>query len=151
MKICFAASSGGHLEQLMMLYPIMNSYKSFILTEKTKYTFNSNNIKVYNVTQINRHEILFVAKLLILIIKSLIILWKEKPEVIISTGALATIPICLISKLFKTKVIFIESFSKISTPTITGKIMSKIADLVIIQWEDLKEFYPNAIYGGGIY
>lgn len=34
LKICFAASSGGHYEQLMMLKPLMNKYDSFILTEK---------------------------------------------------------------------------------------------------------------------
>ena len=151
LKICFAASSGGHLEQLMMLYPMMKNHKSFILTEKTKYKFSTNDIKAYDVTQMNRHEFLFVIKLLILIIESLIIFLKEKPEVVISTGALATIPICLLSKLFRKKLIFIESFSKITSPTMTGKLMSKIADLVIIQWDDLKRFYPNAIYGGGIY
>ena len=30
----FRASSGGHLEQLMMLYPMMKKNESFILTEK---------------------------------------------------------------------------------------------------------------------
>ena len=35
LKICFAASSGGHYEQLMMLKPLMEKYDSFVLTEKT--------------------------------------------------------------------------------------------------------------------
>ena len=37
MKICFAASSGGHFEQLMMLKPLMEKYESFVVTEKTGY------------------------------------------------------------------------------------------------------------------
>ena len=41
LKICFAASSGGHYEQLMMLKPLMNKYDSFILTEKTLYKTNA--------------------------------------------------------------------------------------------------------------
>ena len=94
---------------------------------------------------------MFVIKLLILFIESFIIFIKERPEVVISTGALATVPICLLSKLFRKRLIYIESFSKITTPTMTGKFVSKMADLVIIQWADLKRFYPNAIYGGGIY
>ena len=36
-KICFAASSGGHYEQLMMLKPLMNKYDSFVITEETTY------------------------------------------------------------------------------------------------------------------
>ncbi|MGE7605373.1 PssD/Cps14F family polysaccharide biosynthesis glycosyltransferase [Peribacillus frigoritolerans] len=151
MKICFAASSGGHLEQLMMLFPLMNKHDSFILTERTQYNFNSKNLKAYDVTQINRREKTFIIKLFILIIESFVIFFKEKPDAVISTGALATVPICLLAKLFRKKLIFIESFSKISSPTITGRIMYRVADLFLIQWEELKKFYPNAIYGGGIY
>ena len=36
-KICFAASSGGHFEQLMMLKPLMEKYESIIVTEHTGY------------------------------------------------------------------------------------------------------------------
>ena len=35
-KICFAASSGGYFEQLMMLKLLMNKYDSFVVTEKNK-------------------------------------------------------------------------------------------------------------------
>lgn len=151
MKICFAASSGGHLEQILMLAPMMKKYESFILTEKTKYNFDSEFTKLYFVNQINRREIFFLFKLVSVIIMTLRIFLIEKPDVVISTGALATIPICLIAKVTKRKLIFIESFSKINSPTLTGKIMYKFSDLFLIQWEELKRFYPNAKFGGGIY
>lgn len=151
MKICFSASSGGHLEQLMMLHPMMKKHSSFILTEKTNYKFDSKGIRCYDVVQINRRELTFVFKMLVLFVQTLIIFLKEKPDVVVSTGALATIPICLLAKLFNKKLIFIESFSKISSPTITGKLLYKHADLFLVQWEELKKFYPNAVYGGGIY
>ncbi|MCT2347458.1 UDP-N-acetylglucosamine transferase subunit ALG14 [Niallia taxi] len=151
MKICFTASSGGHLEQLMMLYPMMKKHNSFIITEKTTYDFNPKDIKLYTVSQINRREIMFFLKFIFLIFNSIFIFLKEKPDAVISTGALATIPICILAKLFKKKLIFIESFSKISSPTLTGKLLYKKADIFLVQWEDMKKYYPNAIYGGGIY
>jgi beta-1,4-N-acetylglucosaminyltransferase len=151
LKICFAASSGGHLEQLMMLKPMMKKYGSFILTEKTNYDLNLKDIHLYNVIQINRREFLFICKLIVLFIQSLIIFVKEKPDVVISTGALATVPMCLLAKFFKKKLIFIESFSKVNSPTIAGELMYKHADLFLVQWEELKKFYPDATYGGGIY
>lgn len=151
MKICFTASSGGHLEQLMMLYPLMGKYNSFILTERTLYDLDTKGINIYYVVQINRRESIFLMKFFILLFQTLKVFFKEKPDVIVSTGALATVPICLLGKLFKKKIVFIESFSKVNSPTITGKLIYKFADLFIIQWEELKEFYPNAIYGGGIY
>jgi len=151
LKLCFAASSGGHLEQLWMLYPMMKKHDSFILTEKTTYGFNSKDIKYYDVIQINRREFTFVYKFFVLFIQSLIIFFKEKPDVVISTGALSTIPMCLLAKFTKRKLIFIESFSKINSPTITGKLMYRYADLFLVQWEEMKKIYPNATYGGGLY
>ena len=47
MKICFAASSGGHYEQLMMLKPLMEEYNSFVITEKTLYNAKAKDEKVY--------------------------------------------------------------------------------------------------------
>lgn len=149
-KICFAASSGGHLEQLNMLKPLMDKHDSYILTEKTNYNFETGR-KTFYLYQINRSELLFIFKFLFIFIKSFFIFLREKPDFIISTGALCTIPTCIIAKLFRKKVIFIESFAKVKSQSITGKIMYKFADLFLIQWEDLYEFYPKATYGGGIY
>lgn len=89
--------------------------------------------------------------LLINAVKSLGIFFKEKPDVIICTGVLAMIPLCLICKLFGRKLIYIESFAKISSPTETGKFMYKYADQFYVQWESMLKFYPNAIYVGGVY
>lgn len=150
-KICFTASSGGHFEQLMMLKPLMDKYDSFIVTEKTDYSVMNNDRKVYYLGQINRSEKTFIFKMIINSFKSLKIFIKEKPDIVISTGALSTIPICILSKIFRKKVIFIESFAKVTSPTLTGKLVYKFADQFYVQWEQLKEYYPDAICKGGIY
>lgn len=149
-KICFAASSGGHFEQLMMLKPLMNNYDSFIITEKTHYQPTASN-NIYFVQQINRKEPLFIVKISAIFLKSLKIFLKEKPDIIISTGALSTVPICIIGKMFNKKIIFIESFAKVTSQTLTGKLIYKFADLFLVQWEELKKLYPKAVYRGGIY
>ena len=82
---------------------------------------------------------------------SLKIFFKEKPDVVISTGVLATIPMCLICKLFKRKLIYIESFAKVTSPTLSGKLLYKYADRFYVQWESMLKIYPKAIYLGGIY
>ena len=78
---------------------------------------------------------------------------KEKPDVIISTGVLACIPMIYIGHLLKKKVIYIESFAKINSPTMTGKLVykKKWADQFYVQWKSMKKYYPAAIYKGGIY
>ena len=150
-KICFAASSGGHFEQLMMLRPLMDKYGSFILTEKTQYDVSVKGIRVRKVSQINRKERLFFFKFIGVAIKSFFIFIKERPTVIITTGVLATIPMCLIMKFFRRKLIYIESFAKVTSPTESGKLLYKYADRFYVQWESMREFYPNAICVGGIY
>ena len=151
-KICLISSSGGHFEQLLMLRKLSDDYDTFIVTEKTKYNKKDNKIDYY-VSQVNRKEILFFFKMVVILFKSLFIFIKEKPDVIISTGVLAAIPMMFIGHIFKKKVIYIESFAKINSPTMTGNLIYKkhIADRFYVQWESMKEFYPNAIYKGGIY
>ena len=82
---------------------------------------------------------------------SVIIFFKEKPDIIVCTGALAMLPMCMICKLFKKKLIFIESFAKVTSPTQTGKFLYKYEDEFYVQWKTMLEIYPNAKYLGGIY
>ncbi len=150
-KICLAASSGGHYEQLMMLVPLLDQYEGFILTEKTNYKSGIDGRKVKYVLQVNRKERLCWFKLFLNSIISLMIYIKERPSVIICTGVLAMIPMCLLVKLWGGRLIYIESFAKVTSPTETGKLLYRYADKFYVQWNSMKEIYPNAEYLGGIY
>ena len=150
-KICFSASTGGHYEQLMMLKPLMKKYDSFIVTEKTHYSSNTGNIKAYYLLQVNRKEKLFLFKMVINCLKSVQIYLSGNPDVIICTGVLAMIPLCLLCKLMGKKLGYIESFAKVTSPTLSGQFLYKYADQFYVQWPEMKKFYPNAIYLGGIY
>lgn len=150
-KLCFIASSGGHYEQITMLLPLMRKYESFVVTEKTQYETTIKGQKTYYIHQINRTEYMFLFWMMINTFKSIEIFIKEKPDIVISTGVLSTIPFCLLAKMCNKKLIYIESFAKISSPTKTGKIMYIYADQFYVQWKSMLEIYPNAIYIGGIY
>lgn len=150
-KLCFAASSGGHFEQIAMLKPLMEAYPSCVVTEKTRYKAEIKGQKMYYLHQVNRKETLFLLWMIGNAFKSLVIFLREQPDVVISTGVLAMIPLCLLAKLFGKKLIFIESFAKVTSPTETGRFLYKYADQFYVQWEPMLEVYPNAIYLGGIY
>lgn len=125
-----------------MLRKLSDYYDLFIVTEKTKYNKKDEKINYY-VTQVNRKEFFFIFKMIHIFIKSLYIYFKEKPDVIISTGVLASIPMIFIGHTFRKKVIYIESFAKINSPTMTGNLIykRKWADQFYVQWESMKEFY----------
>ena len=151
MKIVFAASSGGHLEQLLMLKPLMEKYDSILVTEKTQYSAGKMDIKTYYLKQINRKEVLFIPKLIGNSFRSLRIIIKERPTVMITTGVLAIIPMALLMKIIGGKLIYLESFAKVTSTTLSGKLLYKYADQFYVQWEEMLKLYPNAIYKGGIY
>jgi len=151
MKLIFAASSGGHLEQLLMLKPLMEKYDSVFVTEKTEYSVGNPGVKTYFLSQINRKELLFLPKLIGNTFRSLGIIIKERPKVMITTGVLAIVPMALLVKLFGGKLIYIESFAKVTSKTLSGKLLYKFADRFYVQWEEMLKLYPKAIYKGGIY
>ena len=139
MKICFAASSGGHFEQLMMLKPLMEKYESFVVTEKTGYEVKTP-VKCYYLQQVLKNTV-----------DSLRLLHKEQPDVVVCTGVLAMIPLCMEAKLSGRKLIYIESFAKVTSATLTGQLLYHYADRFYVQWTQMKEIYPDAICLGGIY
>lgn len=150
MKILFTCSSGGHLEELLQLKKVIKENDSYLLTEnnqKKDLPFKN----VICVHQINRKEKFFILNFLKLIIKSIDIYHQIRPEVIVSTGALVTVPISIIAKIFHCKVVYIESFARIYNPSLTGKIMYKFADIFIVQWPELLKIFPKAKYFGGIF
>lgn len=152
-KIIFAASSGGHLTQMLQLEELIKKYNYVLVTEKngvTKNLYKKYNMKYLFFTS-RKKFFHFIVYFPINIILSLIYFLKFFPDIIITTGAGNMLPICLIAKAFKKKVIYIESFARIHEPSLTGRFFYKRADYYVSQWEELKKVLPNALYFGKIY
>lgn len=146
-KICMISSSGGHYEQLKSISELESHHDVFWVTEKTKYASKAN----YYLPQTGLKDKMFPIKMIYNFIKTIKIWIKEKPELIITTGTMVALPMLFLAKFFKKKIIYIETFARVSDGTKAGKFFYKYADLFIIQWETLKEIYPEAVYGGSIY
>jgi UDP-N-acetylglucosamine:LPS N-acetylglucosamine transferase len=87
-------------------------------------------------------------RFLINVFQSLKVFLKERPDVIISTGAGVAIAMCLWGRIFGKKVIFIEDWCAVREPSFSGRLVYPIANLFIIQWKQLKKYYPKAKFGG---
>ncbi len=154
-KVLFISSTGGHFNELIQLKPLFKEYDYHIITEKNKMTAGLKkeygekiNFLVYG-TRIRIFEYIF--KFIYNCLKSLILYIKIRPQYIISTGTHTAVPMCYIGKVFGSKIIFIETFANRNTKTLSGKMIYPIADLFIVQWEEMLKLYPRAIYGGAIY
>lgn len=141
MKLGIVCSSGGHLLLMHLLKDFWSQYDRFWVTfkkedavsllekERVYWAFFPTNRNFFNLL---RNSFL-----------ALKVLFKEKPDIIISTGAGAAIPFFYLGKLLRKKLIFIEAYERIDTPSLTGKIVYPITDAFILQWEEQKRFYPK--------
>lgn len=150
-KICFAASSGGHLEEVSRLRELWGEYDCFLVTESGPFPVPPLCERAYYVPQIQRKQPFLPLRLIGLSFRSASILFHEKPDCIISTGALSTVPICLLGKLMGKKLIYIESFARVEHLSATGRLMYRFADLFFVQWESLLKDAPEAIYEGSLF
>ena len=77
---------------------------------------------------------------------------KEKPDLIVSSGAAVAVPFFWLGKLFfHAKTVYIEVFDRIDKSTVTGKMVYKVTDRFVVEWEEMKEVYPKAVNLGSIF
>jgi hypothetical protein len=58
---------------------------------------------------------------------------------------------CYWGKMLGKKIIYFETFARVTDKTISGKLVYPIADLFFVQWESMLKIYPKALYKGGLY
>lgn len=148
-KICYTASDGGHTHELMQLNGLFPKYPGILITE-------SRNVKigfdaVYTLPLVNRKSLRFLLRFVQSFFTIHRILAQEKPTHIISFGAMCTVPVCLIGKLMGIPVIYVESYTRLRDLSLTGRILYPFADLFLVQWKQLTEQYPKAVYGGALF
>lgn len=150
-KILFCSSAGGHYTELLQLKHLIKEFKGVIITEKTTMSQNNEFNTEYLPYSSRNEGLKYYPKFFYVVLLSVIYFMKYNPAAIISTGVHSTLPICMVAKLLKRKVIYIETIAVVKSPTLTGKFMYKIADEFYVQWEELLEVYPKAIYGGVLF
>lgn len=145
-KILCACSIGGHLTEMLRIIEALE------LPEKPLYiTYNGNAENVLK-------EAYFIGNMGKIrnipwgLIKILVILLKERPEVVISTGAENGMFAILLSKVFlRSKTIYIECSAQVNSPSISGRVCYYFSDLFFVQWKPLLNYYgERAKYGGNL-
>lgn len=152
-KVLFISSEGGHLNELQQIE--FNKYNYYVVTEKTKSTASLKDKYKKKVSYLiygtRKTPILYFFILLINFFISLFIFIKFRPEVVVSTGTHTAVSMCYIAKIFRKKVIWIETFANRNSKTLAGRLVYPIADKFIVQWEEMKKAYEKAEYWGSIY
>ncbi len=141
-------SSGGHLLLLHLLDAFWRKHDCFWVTfkkedaisllekERVYWAYFPTNRNIFNLVRN-----FFVA---------VRVLFKERPDIIVSTGAGVAIPFFYLGKLLGKKLVFIEAYERIENPSLTGRLVYRITDAFILQWEEQKKSFPKGIVLGQI-
>ena len=152
-NVMFISSVGGHLTQMLELKSIFADYNYILITEKTDITINMS--KDYKMDYLLYGSRQYLVKYLFIFIcnffKTIYLFFKYNPKVIVTTGTHTAVVMCYLGWLFRRKVVFIESFAKRTSKTLSGKLVYPIATVFVVQWKSMLKLYPKAKYFGGIY
>ena len=149
MKIGLVGSSRGHLTHLYMLKPTWEQYDRFWVTfDKADARSLLEGERVYPCYFPTNRNLKNLIRNTFVAIKVLI---KERPDVLISSGAAVAVPFFYLGKLMGTKLIYIEVFDRVDKPTLTGKLVYPIVDEFIVQWDEQLDVYPKAKNFGSIF
>jgi len=145
-KILAVASSGGHWVQLRRLVPAFANFEVVYVTVLKSYRSQVPESRFYLVNDATRWNKL---RLVILAIQLAWIVGKERPDVIVSTGAAPGYFALLFGRLFGARTIWIDSIANIEHLSMSGSHVGRYADLWLTQWKHLaKSEGPH--YGGSV-
>ena len=148
-KICLVGSSGGHLFHLYLLKPFWeNEDRVWVTFKKEDAVSLLQGERMYDCYGPSNRSL---KALVINSVRALKILRKERPDLIISSGAAPAVPFFWFGKLMGAKTIYLEVYDRIDKPTVSGRLCYPVSDRFIVQWEEMKRVYPKAICLGSIF
>jgi len=148
-KVCVGASSGGHMTELLALLETADIWPVRPTLYVTTREIWANKLRALGTTYIvgecDRKK---PFKILLTLTRSISFVLKERPSVIITTGSLPIAIVCIVAKVFGSKVVWIDSVAQLEDLSMSGKLMLKIADLLLTQWPEVAAKHPEAEYVG---
>lgn len=149
-KVCIPTSSGGHLMHMWLLSSVWEKSRDrfWVTFDKADANALLRDERVYHCHYPTNRNIKNLIKNTVLAFK---VIRRERPDLIISSGAAVAVPFFYVGKLYGAKCVYVEVFDRIDTSTLSGKLVSKAADIFVVQWEEQLDVYPGAINLGSIY
>ena len=147
-RVCLAASAGGHASALIKLQRSWEGMDCFAVTtsEVVKKQFAKYG-RVYVVDESNRQHPVRVLRALIRCAK---ITFRERPTVILSTGAAVGCMMALLGKLTGARIAWIDSIANTEHLSLSGRLVRPFADLVLTQWPEVAQHHKGVEYVGHI-
>ena len=147
LKLCVGASSGGHMTELNSLIEVSNNWsvKPGMMITTLEFGPHAKNIPHYVLGECNRNSPFAAVKVFC---RSFAVVLKERPDVVLTTGAMPLAIFAVLAKLFGARIIWIDSIAQIDRVSLSGRLIMPLADKFYVQWPQIADQYEDAIYRG---
>lgn len=150
-RLCLAASGGGHIRQLLDLEPVWRNHNIFFVTEDTALGQSiAEKHPAYFVSHVALGQARLGAPIKMLFagirncLQSARIIWRERPDVVITTGAGSMFFTVLWARLLGARIILVDSFARFKRPSAFAKIAGPFAHVRISQAPEAAANWPGA-------
>jgi UDP-N-acetylglucosamine transferase subunit ALG13 len=150
-RICLAASGGGHLRQLLDLRPFWEEQETHFITEDTPLAEGlaaSNRVYLVPHFAFGQLRLQPFWKVAAAASRNMKAAWRvvrtERPQMVVSTGAGAVFFPVLFAKVRGARFVLVESFARFEAPSLFARLARRFADVVIVQSKRLHEIWPDA-------
>jgi UDP-N-acetylglucosamine transferase subunit ALG13 len=149
--ICLTGSGGGHVRQLLDLEPLWHDQHYFFVTEQSALTRTiAEKHPAHFVAHVALGQARLGAPIRMLVcgfrnmVRSLLIVLRERPDVVITTGAGSCFFTVFFSRLVGARVIAIDSFARFKAPSAFARIVSPLAHINIAQAPESAARWPGS-------
>lgn len=135
-KVLAVASGGGHWVQLRRVIPALEGHRVVYLTIHPTYRTDVPEAKVHVVNDATRWDRIGSLRM------ALRILWvvlRERPDVVLSTGAAPGFFAILFGRFLGARTIWLDSIANVEAVSMSGRMVRRYADLWLTQWPHLAE------------
>lgn len=133
-KILAVASGGGHWVQLLRLRPAFSGFDVAYVTVQRSYQVDVAGARFYVVSDATRWDRL---KLLKMVLQLCVILIRERPSYVLSTGAAPGLIGLRLAKFIGAKVLWLDSIANVEELSLSGRKALAFADVTLTQWPDV--------------
>ena len=133
-KVLAIASGGGHWVQLMRIMPSCDEAEVVYLTTMASYRAHVAPARFYAIADASRWSKL---GLCVMALRVLWIMLRERPEVVVTTGAAPGYFGVRLGRLLGARTVWIDSVANVEELSLSGQKAGRLADLWLTQWPHL--------------
>lgn len=133
-KVLAVASGGGHWVQLLRVADAFQSCDVTFVSTHASYRSQVVRHKFHAVNDSSRSNVLGLVKTALQLLR---IIWTERPDIVVSTGAAPGYIALRLARLIGARTVWLDSIANVDQLSLSGTKVRRYADLWLTQWPHL--------------